>query len=86
MQEQHKKQPEISIIVPVYKTERFLSACISSILAQTFTDFELRGSSTGGLYPAQRSRNRTLHCKPAVLLQLQVPEIKLNSEWEKYCE
>ena len=36
-----KKQPEISIIVPVYKTERFLSACISSILAQTFTDFEL---------------------------------------------
>ena len=41
MQEQHKKQPEISIIVPVYKTERFLSACISSILAQTFTDFEL---------------------------------------------
>ena len=41
MQEQQKKQPEISIIVPVYKTERFLSACISSILAQTFTDFEL---------------------------------------------
>ena len=41
MQEQHKKQPEISIIVPVYKTERFLSACIASILAQTFTDFEL---------------------------------------------
>ena len=36
-----KKSPEISIIVPVYKTERFLSACISSILAQTFTDFEL---------------------------------------------
>ena len=34
-------KPEISIIVPVYKTERFLSACISSILAQTFTDFEL---------------------------------------------
>jgi glycosyltransferase involved in cell wall biosynthesis len=41
VQEQHKKQPEISIIVPVYKTERFLSACISSILAQTFTNFEL---------------------------------------------
>ena len=36
-----KNSQEISIIVPVYKTERFLSACISSILAQTFTDFEL---------------------------------------------
>ena len=62
MQEQHKKQPEISIIVPVYKTERFLSACISSILAQTFTDFELilvdDGSpdSCPALCDAQRQR------------------------------
>ena len=41
MQEQHKKQPGISIIVPVYKTERFLNVCIRSILGQTFADFEL---------------------------------------------
>ena len=45
MKEQHPIRPEsrktISIIVPVYKTERFLNACIASILAQTFTDFEL---------------------------------------------
>ena len=41
MQEQHKKQPEISIIVPVYKVEKYLNECIDSILAQTFTDFEL---------------------------------------------
>lgn len=33
--------PKISVIVPVYKAERYLSACIDSILAQTFTDFEL---------------------------------------------
>jgi len=30
----------ISIIVPVYKTEKYLNRCIDSILAQTFTDFE----------------------------------------------
>ena len=45
MKEQHPTRPKsrktISIIVPVYKTERFLNACIASILAQTFTDFEL---------------------------------------------
>ena len=45
MKEQYPTRPEsrktISIIVPVYKTERFLNACIASILAQTFTDFEL---------------------------------------------
>ena len=33
--------PQISVIVPVYKVERYLSACLDSILAQTFTDFEL---------------------------------------------
>ena len=33
--------PEISIIVPVYKVEPYIHRCIDSILAQTFTDFEL---------------------------------------------
>lgn len=36
-----EKKPLISIIVPVYKVERFLEKCVSSILAQTLTDFEL---------------------------------------------
>lgn len=33
--------PELSIIVPVYKSERYLKSCIDCILAQTFKDFEL---------------------------------------------
>ena len=33
--------PKISIIVPVYKAEKYLNRCVDSILAQTFTDFEL---------------------------------------------
>ena len=33
--------PEISIIVPVYNVEKYLTRCIDSILNQTFTDFEL---------------------------------------------
>ena len=33
--------PKISVIVPIYNTEKYLSQCINSILAQTFTDFEL---------------------------------------------
>ena len=32
---------EISIIVPVYRAEKYLSRCVGSILEQTFTDFEL---------------------------------------------
>ena len=33
--------PKISIIVPVYNVEKYLEKCVRSILAQTFTDFEL---------------------------------------------
>lgn len=33
--------PLISIIVPVYNAERYLIQCIDSILAQTFSNFEL---------------------------------------------
>lgn len=33
--------PKISVIVPVYKVEKYLPECIDSILAQSFTDFEL---------------------------------------------
>lgn len=33
--------PKISIIVPVYKVEKYIHKCVNSILVQTFTDFEL---------------------------------------------
>lgn len=33
--------PKISVIVPVYNVEKYLRRCVDSILAQTFTDFEL---------------------------------------------
>lgn len=33
--------PAISIIVPVYKAERYLDKCVDSIISQTFTNWEL---------------------------------------------
>ncbi len=33
--------PKISVIVPVYNVEKYLSRCIDSILAQTFGDYEV---------------------------------------------
>lgn len=60
----------ISVIVPVYKVEAFLRPCMDSILAQTFTDFELilvdDGSpdNCGAIcdeYAAKDSRVRVIH-------------------------
>ena len=33
--------PFITIVIPVYKVEKYLNKCVDSILAQSFTDFEL---------------------------------------------
>ncbi|MBR4996068.1 MAG: glycosyltransferase family 2 protein [Alistipes sp.] len=60
----------ISIIVPIYNTETYLRECVDSILAQTYTDFELLliddGSkdSSGVIcdeYAAKDSRVRVFH-------------------------
>ena len=32
---------KISVIVPVYKVEKYINRCINSILKQSFDDFEL---------------------------------------------
>ena len=45
------RSPRVSVIIPVYNTEKYVGEAIESILAQTFTDFELiivdDGSSDG---------------------------------------
>lgn len=62
--------PEISVIVPVYNTGKYLARCIDSILSQTFSDLELilvnDGSTddSGAIcdaYAARDSRVRVLH-------------------------
>ena len=35
------KTPLISVVVPAYNVEKYLTACLNSILSQTFTDFEI---------------------------------------------
>lgn len=36
-----KKQPKISIIVPIYNVEKYLNECLDSILAQTLEEIEI---------------------------------------------
>lgn len=62
--------PKISVIVPVYNAEKYLRRCVDSILAQTFTDFELLliddGSKDNSLeicneYAANDTRVKVFH-------------------------
>ncbi len=65
-----QRTPQLSIIVPVFKTEAYLRECIDSILAQTFADYELilvdDGSPDGcgaicDAYARDDGRVRVLH-------------------------
>lgn len=33
--------PKVSIIIPVYKVEKYLDACVTSVIAQTYRDLEI---------------------------------------------
>lgn len=61
---------KISVIVPVYNSEKFINRCIDSILAQTYSDWELilvdDGSTDSSLsilykYKYQDSRIKVIH-------------------------
>ena len=60
---------KLSVIIPVYNTEQYLSRCIESVLGQSFADFELLliddGSADGSgaicdTYAEKDSRVRVL--------------------------
>ena len=62
--------PLISVIVPVYNTEKYLDQCIQSVLVQTYTNWELLliddGStdSSGAIcdkYAAEDNRIKVVH-------------------------
>lgn len=62
--------PILSIIIPVYNTEQYISVCIESILNQSFSDFELILVNDGSIdhsgiicdaYALQDNRVRVIH-------------------------
>ena len=74
--------PLISVIVPVYKVEKYLNRCVDSILSQTFTDFELILIDDGSPdncgkicdeYEQKDSRIHTIHQKNGAFLLQGIP-------------
>lgn len=69
---------EISVIVPIYKVEKYIDQCIQSILEQTFSDYEVILVDDGspdncGIicdeYAKRDKRVHVIHQKMVVFLQ-----------------
>jgi len=65
------QRPAVSLIVPVYRTERFLTECLESVAAQTYTDWECIIVDDGSDDPAliDRLARQTLPSRVTVLHQ-----------------
>jgi glycosyltransferase involved in cell wall biosynthesis len=63
-------EPKVSIIIPAYNVEDYIEACLDSVLAQSFADFEViavddgSGDGTGDIldaYAAKDQRIKVIH-------------------------
>lgn len=88
--------PTISIIVPVYNTEKYLQRCLESIAAQTYKDFEcilVDDGSTDGSdkicdeYAAKDNRFKVFHKKNGgVSSARNIGIAHANGEWLYFCD
>lgn len=62
-----KHQIIVSVIVPVYNTERYIKKCVESIVSQTFNDLEVLlvddGSSDASSYICDQFANQDKRVK-----------------------
>lgn len=75
---------QISVIIPIYNVEKYLSDCVESVLKQTYTDLEIilvdDGSqdASGQIcddYAKQDSRVQVIHKRMAVYLLREMQEL-----------
>lgn len=83
--------PFVSVIIPVYKVEAYLRQCVDSVLAQTYTDFEVILVDDGSPdncpaicdeYATKDSRVKVIHKENGGLSDARNAGIELaNGEW-----
>lgn len=84
----NKRNPLVSIIVPVYNTERFLEECLSSIIKQTYQNIEVLvvndGSTdcSGGIcdvFSNQDSRIKVIHTDNQGVVKARLTALKFSN-------
>lgn len=71
--------PKVSIIVPVYNAEKYISRCIESVLSQDFNDYELILINDG-------SEDRSLEvCETYRFNYKQIKVFSQKKLWCKFC-
>ena len=88
--------PKISVVVPVYGGEKYLGACIESILGQTFKDFELlllddgspdRSGEICDEYARKDGRIRVLHKENEGINATRRRGVhEAKGEWVAFCD
>ena len=80
--------PAVSIIVPVYRAEKYLDRCVNSLMSQTLRDIEIilvdDGSPDGSgdmcdEYAEKDSRIKVIHKQNGGLVSARKAEIKAAS-------
>lgn len=75
------KKTLISVIVPIYNTEKYLARCIESILCQTYTNLEIilvddgstdKSGDICDFYARKDNRVKVVHKKMVELLQQEI--------------
>ena len=84
----HTSVPAVSIIVPVYRAEKYLDRCVNSLMSQTLRDIEIilvdDGSPDGSgdmcdEYAEKDSRIKVIHKQNGGLVSARKAEIKAAS-------
>ena len=42
-----EKRPKVSVVIPIYNVENYLSRCLESVIHQTLLDIEIIGVNDG---------------------------------------
>ena len=79
-----KQDVQISIIVPIYKVEKYLVRCVESLMAQDFSSLEIILVEDGSLTGAEKFvtiMQKKIHGLPLIINQTAACRMPATTDW-----